>query len=260
MPRSAATRSCSTIAPVASILAGEIVPQNGQTSACRAGFQTASAPQAGQANFCCAISSAPRRERRTAKRQPSATSARIRASLSNRQTDRSASRAGGAQVTGSGTRSRATRHRARARVSPSRANSAFSQTWCERGRLHIRRRVRLECSCGIALPICARCDSAPSGRRTAFSDSAQRSTVIALRNCLPAFFQLCAASPRSVSASQPRAISCTTLARGSCAASWTGAERALCRAPATRAARENRIGSPPLGTSLRLRNDQECRN
>src|SRR5476651_2608709 len=59
MPRRAATRSCSTIAPVsASSLAGDVVPQNGQTSACLAGFHTASAPHAGQANFCWASSSA----------------------------------------------------------------------------------------------------------------------------------------------------------------------------------------------------------
>src|SRR5215471_9123897 len=58
MPRNAATRSCSTILPVSlSSLAGETVPQNGQTSACLAGFQTASAPQAGQEYFCCAASS-----------------------------------------------------------------------------------------------------------------------------------------------------------------------------------------------------------
>ena len=57
-PRSAATRSCSTIAPAASSFAGDSVPQNGHTSFCFAGFHTASPPQAGQANFCCALSSA----------------------------------------------------------------------------------------------------------------------------------------------------------------------------------------------------------
>jgi hypothetical protein len=46
------------IPPVpASSFAGEVVPQNGQTSACLAGFQIASAPHAGQANFSRASSS-----------------------------------------------------------------------------------------------------------------------------------------------------------------------------------------------------------
>src|SRR5215470_3002770 len=58
MPRSAATRSCSTILPVSlSSFAGETVQQNGHISACLPGFQTASAPQAGQEYFCCAATS-----------------------------------------------------------------------------------------------------------------------------------------------------------------------------------------------------------
>src|SRR4029077_10372429 len=36
-------------------VAGDVVPQNGQTSACLAGFQCASAPHAGQANFSRAV-------------------------------------------------------------------------------------------------------------------------------------------------------------------------------------------------------------
>ena len=55
MPRIAAARSCSTItvsAPTVFSSAGDSVPQNGQMSACLAGFQLASAPQAGQLNFC----------------------------------------------------------------------------------------------------------------------------------------------------------------------------------------------------------------
>ncbi len=60
MPRNAATKSCSlTIfsSPVAvsSTCAGEIVPQNGQTSDFLAGFHAASAPQAGQENFFWAM-------------------------------------------------------------------------------------------------------------------------------------------------------------------------------------------------------------
>ena len=54
MARSAAARSCSTIsvsAPRVVSVAGDSVPQNGQMSACLAGFQFASAPQAGQWNF-----------------------------------------------------------------------------------------------------------------------------------------------------------------------------------------------------------------
>jgi len=39
----------------ASSFAGDTVPQNGQTSACLAGFHTASAPQAGHENFSCAV-------------------------------------------------------------------------------------------------------------------------------------------------------------------------------------------------------------
>ena len=50
--RKAVTRSSSlmTSTPAASnsTWAGEVVPQNGQTSACLSGFQFASAPQAGQ--------------------------------------------------------------------------------------------------------------------------------------------------------------------------------------------------------------------
>jgi hypothetical protein len=49
--RSAAARSCSTMtvsAPRVCSTAGDVVPQNGQTSACFAAFQWASAPQAGQ--------------------------------------------------------------------------------------------------------------------------------------------------------------------------------------------------------------------
>ena len=39
------------IAPVAACVAGASVPQNGQTSFCRAGFHVASPPHAGHANF-----------------------------------------------------------------------------------------------------------------------------------------------------------------------------------------------------------------
>src|SRR6185369_10923154 len=61
MPRNAATRSCSTMPPVAaSSLAGLSVPQNGQISFCFAGFQTASPPHAGHANLeIAAVSSMP---------------------------------------------------------------------------------------------------------------------------------------------------------------------------------------------------------
>src|SRR5215831_20750575 len=59
IPRRAATRSCSTTLPVSeSSFAGDVVPQKEHTSACLAGFHVASAPQAGQENFCCAIVSA----------------------------------------------------------------------------------------------------------------------------------------------------------------------------------------------------------
>jgi hypothetical protein len=48
-PRNAVTRSCSSIAPEASSnRAGASVPQYGQTKACLAAFQCASAPQLGQ--------------------------------------------------------------------------------------------------------------------------------------------------------------------------------------------------------------------
>ena len=61
MPRNAATRSCSLMtcspAAVSSTCAGEVVPQNGQTSACLAGFHSASAPHAGQENFFWAVAS-----------------------------------------------------------------------------------------------------------------------------------------------------------------------------------------------------------
>jgi hypothetical protein len=49
--RSAAARSCSMITVLPSRVcstAGDVVPQNGQTSACFVAFQWASAPQAGQ--------------------------------------------------------------------------------------------------------------------------------------------------------------------------------------------------------------------
>src|SRR3954468_11422572 len=55
MPRIASARSCSTMtvsAPTFFSSAGDSVPQNGQMSACLAGFQFASAPHAGQLNFC----------------------------------------------------------------------------------------------------------------------------------------------------------------------------------------------------------------
>src|SRR6185436_15133187 len=57
-PRSAATRSCSTTtvsAPRVCSVAGDSVPQNGQTSACIAAFQCASAPQAGHSYFSRAV-------------------------------------------------------------------------------------------------------------------------------------------------------------------------------------------------------------
>src|ERR1051325_3803206 len=61
MPRIAATRSCSlmTCSPAAlsSTCAGEVVPQNGQTSDCLAGFHSAAAPHAGQENFFWAMAS-----------------------------------------------------------------------------------------------------------------------------------------------------------------------------------------------------------
>ena len=61
MPRSAATKSCSTIrvSPVElnCSCAGETVPQQGQTSAFCAGLHLASAPQAGQENFFWATAS-----------------------------------------------------------------------------------------------------------------------------------------------------------------------------------------------------------
>ena len=60
-PRSAATRSCSTItvsAPRVSSVAGETVPQNAQTSAALTGFQVASAPQAGQWYLLRAVATA----------------------------------------------------------------------------------------------------------------------------------------------------------------------------------------------------------
>ena len=62
MSRSAAPRSCSTTtvsAPRVCSVAGDSVPQNGQTSACFAGFQCASAPHAGHANFCRAVADGP---------------------------------------------------------------------------------------------------------------------------------------------------------------------------------------------------------
>src|SRR6266516_6711741 len=61
MPRNDATRSCSTMtsSPVAvsSTCAGDVVPQNGQTSAFLVGFHCASPPQAGQENFSWAVAS-----------------------------------------------------------------------------------------------------------------------------------------------------------------------------------------------------------
>src|SRR6266571_8554840 len=60
-PRIGATKSCSlmTSSPVAvsSTCAGEVVPQNGQTSAFLPGFHCASPPQAGQENFFWAVAS-----------------------------------------------------------------------------------------------------------------------------------------------------------------------------------------------------------
>src|SRR6185369_8379121 len=58
MLRRAATRSCSTIAVSlwrASSLAGDSVPQNGQTNRCVAGFHCASPPHAGHWYFACAV-------------------------------------------------------------------------------------------------------------------------------------------------------------------------------------------------------------
>src|SRR6185503_17466670 len=215
MPRSAATRSCSTTAPVASIVAGEVVPQNGLTSACRAGFQTASAPQAGQANFCRAIScrassGAPdgeasaiaRRTDRQALDDPGARRTRERGAL-ERPMNRSCRRPR-QQHAGHWIRYPITRHAPSgscSSVTVSREFSFFANV--------VRKRTIAYSPSGApgmllwnCVPICARCESAPSGALAAFSDSAQRSTVIASRNCLPAFFQLWAASPRSVSASQ----------------------------------------------------------
>src|SRR2546423_13660396 len=61
MLRNAETKSCSltTSSPVAvnSTCAGEVVPQYGQISACLAGFQSASAPQAGDEKFLGAAAS-----------------------------------------------------------------------------------------------------------------------------------------------------------------------------------------------------------
>src|SRR6185503_5320677 len=61
MPRNAVTRSCSTmmVSPVAvnSVCAGDVVPQNGQTSSFLAGFHCASAPHAGHENFFWAVAS-----------------------------------------------------------------------------------------------------------------------------------------------------------------------------------------------------------
>src|SRR5207253_6134648 len=57
MPRSALTRSCSAIAPCGASVTGDSVPQKGHTIFCFAGFQTASPPHDGQANFCSAVNS-----------------------------------------------------------------------------------------------------------------------------------------------------------------------------------------------------------
>src|ERR1019366_124776 len=61
MPRNAATRSCSTMisSPVAesSACAGDVVPQNGQTSSFLAGFHCASPPHDGQETFFWAVES-----------------------------------------------------------------------------------------------------------------------------------------------------------------------------------------------------------
>src|SRR5205809_3486506 len=62
MSRSADTRSCSTMtvsAPRVCSVAGDSVPQNGQTSAFFAGFQCASAPHAGHAYFSRAVADGP---------------------------------------------------------------------------------------------------------------------------------------------------------------------------------------------------------
>src|SRR3954451_25313504 len=61
MPRSADARSCSTMtvsAPRVCSVAGDSVPQNGQTSARFAAFQCASAPHAGHAYFARAVADA----------------------------------------------------------------------------------------------------------------------------------------------------------------------------------------------------------
>src|SRR5678815_4319497 len=58
MLRRAATRSCSTMTVSLcriSSLAGDSVPQNGQTRRCLAGFHCASPPHAGQWYFACAV-------------------------------------------------------------------------------------------------------------------------------------------------------------------------------------------------------------
>src|SRR5262245_7994857 len=60
MSRSAVTRSCSTMtvsSPCFWSSAGDSVPQYAQISARLVGFQTASAPQAGHANFLRAVAS-----------------------------------------------------------------------------------------------------------------------------------------------------------------------------------------------------------
>jgi hypothetical protein len=92
------------------------------------------------------------------------------------------------------------------------------------------------------------------------SDSAQRSAVIALRNCLPAFFQLCAALPR-VGVGQPRPgrllhqARARVLRRERVGAEQTYAERQH-RAQGAKIA----SGRRHLGPRFAFRKNQECRN
>ncbi len=209
MPRSALTRSCSTIVPAAPSFAGDSVPQNGQTSFCFAGFHVASPPQAGHANF------------------DSATVADISPGC----------------VIESRIRSRARRCRGRARASRRRRwsgwfayevrnrTSAYEPPSGKPGNDEAKR-----------VAMTARCTVAPRGPRWRRRASAQFSAVIACWNRAPAAFQVAAPSSASASASQSRATFWTIAARGSCA----NAARGTMTMPASTTSAARRVKSTRL--------------
>ena len=223
MPRSAATRSCSTMRAGRVELGRRFVPQNGQTSACLRRIPDRLAAAGGTGELLLRDAPATHRREHVGRRCDHAVT-------SADEVADHAPHAVGLVLQ---------RHASRARRS-------FSRTRCERRRSHIRRRARRECFVGIASPACARCDDrARAALAPAFSDSAQlldgdRVAGTACRRPSSS----AAASPRSVSAQPRRARPSAPGSRADPALRAGRRKQGPQQAPTTRAGRANRIGSP----------------